>query len=95
MEKASLPSAWQESYCTESTNDGNHGNHRPEKNGARGDVEEDNMWDPCSCTQVHACLSSFLPPNRELIKNFFKAHYHQPFLIASFWERFATASLTV
>lgn len=51
--------AWHESYCTESANDGNHGNHRPGKTGARGDAEEENMWDPCSCTQVHACLSSF------------------------------------
>lgn len=47
--------------------------------------------------QLHpgSLLEQLLPPNRELIKCLFNAHYHQPFLIASFWEHFATTSLTI
>lgn len=46
------------------------------------------------CPGTHL-LEQLLPLNRELIKCLSNAHYHQPFLIASFWEHFATASLTV
>lgn len=100
MEEVSLLAAEEKRVCAQevlcrSANDSNHRNHRPGKTGARGDAEKEFMWEPFSSTQVHACLSSFLPPNRELIKCLFNAHYHQPFLIASFWECFATASLTV